>query len=87
MGSHEEDQYEYRIFGKIDGDWRATDWGTRQAAVDDYKTVHGRWGLLTFERRECGADSTLQRKPAPDADEWRDVTDGDIQVEGEEVTA
>lgn len=78
-------QYEYRIFGKVDGEWRATRWGTEQDAIDAYTVVHGRWGLLTFERRERGDDTTLQRKPVPDADEWTQVTEEAIHVADEEV--
>lgn len=75
--------YEYRIMGSANGDWRVTEWDDRETAVRRYKNVS--WGLIAIERRESGDTSTLQRKPTPDTDEWKDVTDDMIHVELEVV--
>lgn len=74
--------YEYRLMGCSGGDWRITEWGDEETAERRWKNVT--WGLRAIERREEGDNSTLQRRPSPD-DEWQDVTDDMIHVEGEEV--
>lgn len=80
--------YEYRVTGCGGGVWRRTDWTDRNSAHEDYETACDKWdGVVGFERRELGDDSTIQRKTSPDEDEWIDVTADMIHFEDEEVPA
>jgi hypothetical protein len=76
---------EYRISGCSDEQWRATAWGDRETAIDDYQTADGNWELLAIERRSPGNNRTLERAPAPESDEWQPVTEEMTHIQGEEV--
>ncbi|ADB63963.1 hypothetical protein Htur_5076 (plasmid) [Haloterrigena turkmenica DSM 5511] len=80
--------YEYRVTGCGGGVWRRSEWTDREDALEGYERASDEWdGVIGFERREPGDDSTIQRKQSPDADEWIDVTADMIHFEDEEVPA
>jgi len=82
------EDYEYRVTGVGRGSWLRTDWVDKAQALSDYERAREEWaGLVGFERRVSGDDSTIQRKPKPSTGEWNDVTDDDIHFVDEEVTA
>ena len=80
--------YEYRVTGCSGGTWRRTEWTDYDDAIEGYETVYDEWdGVVGFERREPGDDSTIQRKKSPHDDEWIDVTEDMIHFKDEEVAA
>ncbi|WP_276257181.1 hypothetical protein [Halomontanus rarus] len=80
--------HEYRVTGCGGGVWRRSEWTDRNSELEDYETACDEWdGVIGFERREPGDDSTIQRKTSPDEDEWIDVTADMIHFEDEEVAA
>lgn len=84
----QESEYEYRLTGCGGGTWRRSKWTDYDSALEDYEMACDDWdGVVDFERREPGDDSTIQRKKAPDADEWIDVTEDMIHFKDEEVAA
>ena len=80
--------YEYRVTGCGGGHWRRSEWTNREDTLEGYERACDEWdGVVGFERREPGDDSTIQRKPSPDEGDWIDVTADMIHFEDEEVTA
>lgn len=81
--TEQEGEYEYRVFGCTLGGWRATEWGSRERAVEIHEKCD--WSIRSIERRAPGDDKTLQRKPTPSEDEWMQVTDDMSHIADEEV--
>lgn len=80
--------YEYRVTGCGGGQWRRSDWMNYDEALEGYETACDEWdGVVGFERREPGDDSTIQRKKSPNDGEWMDVTEDMIHFKDEEVAA
>jgi len=86
MSENEGNQYEYRSMGAGGGNWRVTEWTDLETALEDYEKASDSWDMVGFERRHPGDDSTIERKPTPDSDEWNEVTEDMLHVKTE-VTA
>ncbi|ELY68883.1 hypothetical protein [Natrinema versiforme] len=79
------DGYEYRLMGMAETGWRCTEWEDYETVLEKYPKARDSWSGIALERREPGEDTTIERKPRPDVEQWKPVTEDMTHVKGEEV--